>query len=212
MSEFFAKGARQQDDADLSFERNLCAAAARCFGGDVAQLTDTDAAGTEGLHNEGETFFAGCAGDVEQALVFCARKLAAVVAKKLVLHTQELDAQGILMEKAQKAIEGNELVIDGGWLVAGCDELLLPGLHGVAGKRSITKPGCEGANMAQIILDGAGTALFTVQMMAPGDDGGIADGGLDHGGGLLLLFLSILPPTKTARHRKGFSFCAGLFH
>lgn len=109
------------------------------------------------------------------------------------LHTQELDAQGILMKKAQKAIEGDELVVDGGGLVAGCDELLLPGLHGVAGKRPIAKPGCKGANVAQIILDGAGTALFVVQMMAPGDDGSFADGGLDHGGGLLLLFLSILP-------------------
>ena len=66
-------------------------------------------------------------------------------------------------------------------------------MHGVAGKRPIAEPGGESADVAQIIFDGARAVLFDVQMMAPSGDGGVTDGGLDHGGCLLLLFLSILP-------------------
>ena len=60
----------------------------------------------------------------------------------------------------------------------------------------IAEPGCKGANVTQIIFDGAGAALFAVQIGLIGKDGFFCDAGRDHDVSPLILFFSILPSAR----------------
>lgn len=165
MVEFFAELGRDEDGADLSFEMDIGAAARNGFGGDGGKLADADACGADGLNDEGDAPPATRTRDAQEFLIFPAAEGAVVVAEKLALHAQIAHAAVIPFAIAEITVERCEHAVDGGWQIAALEEMVFPAADADFVDGCTIEPGGKGAKMAQVVGDGAGAALFALQII-----------------------------------------------
>lgn len=165
VGEFFAELGRDEDGADLSFEMDIGAAARNGFGGDGGKFADADACGTEGFDNERELPPAAGAGGAQQLLILGAAEGAVVGAKQLALHAQIAHAAVIPFAIAEITVERCEHAVDGGWQIAALEEMVFPAADADFVDGFAVEPGGKGAKMAQVVGDGAGAALFALQII-----------------------------------------------
>lgn len=186
--EFVAQAARQEDDADFAFEVDLGAAVLHGLGGDVAEFADAEAAGGDGLEDEGEALLALAASGAHEGEVVALGEFAAGRAEELALHAQVADAAVAAPEEAAVAVDGGEHGVDADGGVALAGEGLAPGGEvGLVEGRG-TEPAGEGAQVAAVFVDGGGAALFAREMPGEGSEPVLGDG-LGHGWVLLLAVL-----------------------
>ena len=165
VGEFFAELGRDEDGADLSFEMDIGAAARDGFGGDGGKLADADACGADGLNNEGNAPPATRTRGAQELLIFPAAEGAVVVAEKLALHAQIAHAAVVPFAIAKITVERCEHAVDGGWQIAALEKMVFPAADADFVDGFAVEPGGKGAKMAQVVGDGAGAALFALQII-----------------------------------------------
>ncbi len=165
VGEFFAELGRDEDGADLSFEMDISAAARDGFGGDGGKLADADACGADGLNDESDAPPATRTRGAQEFLIFPAAEGAVVVAEKLALHAQIAHAAVIPFAIAEITVERCEHAVDGGWQIAALEEMVFPAADADFVDGFAVEPGGKGAKMAQVVGDGAGAALFALQII-----------------------------------------------
>lgn len=165
VGELFAELGRDEDGADLSFEMDIGAAARDGFGGDGGKLADADACGADGLNDEGDAPPATRTRGAQEFLIFPAAEGAIVVAEKLALHAQIAHAAVVPFAIAEITVERCEHAIDGGWQIAALEKMVFPAADADFVDGFAVEPGGKGAKMAQVVGDGAGAALFALQII-----------------------------------------------
>ena len=165
LPQLVAEPGRDEDGADLSFEMHIDAAARDGFGGDGGKLGHTDACGADGLNNEGDAPPATRTRGAQELLIFPAAEGAIVVAEKLALHAQIAHAAVVPFAIAKITVERCEHAVDGGWQIAALEEMVFPAADADFVDGFAVEPGGKGAKMAQVVGDGAGAALFALQII-----------------------------------------------
>ena len=165
VGELFAELGRDEDGADLSFEMDIGAATRNGFGGDGGKLADADACGADGLNDEGDAPPATRTRGAQEFLIFPAAEGAIVVAEKLALHAQIAHAAVVPFAIAEITVERCEHAIDGGWQIAALEKMVFPAADADFVDGFAVEPGGKGAKMAQVVGDGAGAALFALQII-----------------------------------------------
>ena len=165
VGEFFAELGRDEDGADLSFEMDISAAARDGFGGDGGKLADADACGADGLNDESDAPPATRTRGAQELLIFPVAEGAVVVAEKLALHAQIAHAAVVPFAIAEISVERCEHAIDGGWQIAALEEMVFPAADADFVDGCTVEPGGKGTKMAQVVGDGAGAALFALQII-----------------------------------------------
>lgn len=89
--EFPAKLVRNQNRAVLSFQQNLCPAAACRFHGDISDLTHPDSGGADGLHQQAQGFFSLPVGGFQQLIVIRSCQNLLICTKKTFLNANVFD-------------------------------------------------------------------------------------------------------------------------
>lgn len=179
--EFVAQAARQEDDADFAFEVDLGAAVLHGLGGDVAEFADAEAAGGDGLEDEGEALLALAAGSAHEDEVVALGELAGRVAEEAALHAQVADAQILPALEGEETVQGGKLAVDGRRCGAAVGKMGLPVLHGGPVHGAAIQPLRKSPHVAQIAGDGGRTAPEGTQVAGEGADAAWGDALMTHG-------------------------------
>ncbi len=165
LPQLVAEPGGNEDGADLSFEMDISAAARDGFGGDGGKLADADACGADGLNDEGDAPPATRTRGAQELLIFPVAEGAVVVAEKLALHAQIAHAAVVPFAIAKITVERGEHAVDGGWQIAALEEMVFPAADADFVDGFAIEPGGKGAKMAQVVGNGAGAALFALQII-----------------------------------------------
>ena len=115
--ELFSQLARQQDGADLAFERDLGPALACGLDRDILHLGDADAGGADGFHEQGKALLTLGVGGLDQTDILVLCQLPVRAAEQTALELEGIDAAGMPTHEVKEAVERHQHGIDGGGVV-----------------------------------------------------------------------------------------------
>ena len=124
--QLFAQLARQQDGADLAFERDLGPALACGLDRDILHLGDADAGGADGFHEQGKAFLTLGVGGLDQTDIFFFCQLPVRAAEEAALEFQSIDPAVLPAQKDEKPVERDQHGIDRSGRVVPLLQRLLP--------------------------------------------------------------------------------------